>query len=383
LAKDQELEKHTNNLPWLERQYEAQKLITTVRKIKEIHVYSSDEIIRVVGERYRRLRPRRPGKRGRIEFELKRLETVFNVAYSRLKQAAEMPNIESLSTFHRSLVDSFIGSEQYIKALKRVRKGLRLIRIFWNEYRLLILSSQSPSEAARLRREGSGRILSVIRRLKKDLEVLSKTRVELLKTHIIAEGLPIVVVAGIPSAGKSTLVAALSTAEPEIASYPFTTKQIIVGKVTSVTPNFYIVDTPGILERPPEEHNVIERKALAALRSLPDVVVYLFDPSIDRVQDIDKQIRLLESIVHSFIKDNTALLVLAINKIDAAEKEALDKLEETLDKTIIANEAISRKLCHNKPLRISALKRTGLETLLEAIMDCLKKTTPWLFVKYN
>ncbi len=359
--------------PWLRRQEDARRLVETVARLKRVHVYEAEEIIRVVGERYRRLRPRRPGKRGRIEFELKRLETVFNVAYTRLLRAAEMPPASRMSEFHRALIDAFIGVDEYEAARRAVRRGLSLMREFWNQYRWLIATAESPREAARLRREGSGRILSVVRRLSPRLRLLRRVRDELIRTHVVAEGLPIVVVAGIPSAGKSTLVAALSTAEPETAAYPFTTKTIIVGKVEGPV-SYYIVDTPGILERPPEHQNVIERKALAALSALPDVVLYLFDPSPERVQDVDDQVRLFKSIVENFAERRGAAVIAAINKADAADPEAEARILKAL------GEASDEQLCGDV-LRISALQGQGLQELRERLEECIRAKTPWLFEK--
>ncbi len=364
--------------PWLRRQIEAKLLVETVARLKRTHIYTSDEIVRIVGERYRRLRPRRQGRAGRIEYEHRRLETVFNVVYSRLSRAAEMPPPERMSEFHRALIDAFIGLEEYYVALAKVKRSLRLIREFWNQYRWLILTAQSPEEAARLRKEGSGRILSVVRRLRRQLELLKTVREELLRTHVVAEGLPIVVVAGIPSSGKSTLVSKLSTARPEIAAYPFTTKQVIVGKVVTGNVAFYMVDTPGVLERPPEHQNVTERKALAALSTLPDIVVFLADPSPERVQDLDSQARLLRSILDSIVSRRDVGIIVAVNKVDEiGGAEAEKALRYIL-------EASGLRLEESDPCRaallLSALKGQGLNELVETIARCLRRKMPWLFV---
>lgn len=363
-------------LPWLRRHREMQRLVETVRRLRETHVYSSEEIVRIVGERYRRVRPRRRGLRGRIELELRRLEVVFNVSYSRLVQVARLPSTREMSEFHRALVLSFVGDE-YDEALKAVRRALRVIREFWNQYRLLIASSQDAREAAQLRREGSGRILSVVRRLRRRLEVLERVRRELLRTHVVSEGLPIVVVAGIPSAGKSTLVRRLSTAEPEVAAYPFTTKTVIVGKARVGSIYFYMVDTPGILERPVEQHNEIERKAYAALKSLPDIVLFLVDPSPEKVQDTESQMKLLREIYHGIVEGRGAGLLVAVNKVDATPREWL---EETLDTVSGALQGIgSASLCSPRPLFISAVTGEGLRELLDVVQHCLRAKTPWLF----
>jgi len=361
--------------PWIERHKNAQKLVSTISVLRHIYVYTSDEIIRIVGDRYRKIRRRRPGLYGRKELELKRLEVVFNVVYSRLREIARLPKLEEMSDFHRALVENFVGIS-YENSLRRVRRSLKLIREFWDEYKLLIVSAQDPREASRYRREGSGRILSVVRRLKRDLEILRKVHQELLHTHIISEGLPVVVVAGIPSSGKSTLVRHLSTAKPEIAPYPFTTKNIIVGKTVHNGIEFYLVDTPGILERPRSQQNEIERKALAAISSLPDIILYLFDPSDERIQDIDEQIALLKDIYDSIVKKRDIGLIVAFNKTDIANiSDTLTKVAESIQ-DILA----SKHTCIDEIIPISALTGKNIESLIRAIYLCLRRTTPWLFI---
>ncbi|WP_317894864.1 NOG1 family protein [Pyrofollis japonicus] len=362
---------------WIQRHKEAIRLVETVRMLKNIYIYSSDELVKIVGERYRKVKKRRRGIAGRKELELKRLEVVYSTVYSRLHRIAKLPMSNELSSFHKALIESFLG-DSYDKALMRVRRALKLIKEFWNEYKLLILSAQDAREAAKYRREGSGRILSVVRRLKRELEILKKAHHELLTTHVISEGLPVVIVAGIPSSGKSTLVKLVSTAEPEIAPYPFTTKTIIVGKAKYRDIMFYIVDTPGILERPSYMHNEVEKKAYAALKTLPNIIVYIFDPSEERVQDLDEQIKLLKDIFENVVSKRSAGLILVLNKIDLTTNinTFIEKIRNSIPE-IFRYE----KTCSENIIPISALHGTGVDALKEAIYACLRITAPWIFAK--
>ena len=71
----------------------------------------------------------------------------------------------------------------------------------------------------------------------------------------------------------------VSSATPEIASYPFTTKGVIVGLREQGRDRIQFVDTPGILDRPAEERNPIERQALSAMMNVASVILFILDPS--------------------------------------------------------------------------------------------------------
>ena len=67
----------------------------------------------------------------------------------------------------------------------------------------------------------------------------------------------------------------------KIASYPFTTKGVIVGIRMEGRNRVQFVDTPGILDRPANERNPIERQALSAMMNVASVILFILDPSED------------------------------------------------------------------------------------------------------
>jgi nucleolar GTP-binding protein len=81
-----------------------------------------------------------------------------------------------------------------------------------------------------------------------------------------------------------------------VASYPFTTKGVFVGHFIHDDQKYQVVDTPGLLDRPFEERNEMERQSVAALRHLKGVVLYIIDPSEYSGYPLESQLRLGEDI---------------------------------------------------------------------------------------
>ncbi len=71
-----------------------------------------------------------------------------------------------------------------------------------------------------------------------------ETRNLVLDLKLIAD----IGIIGFPNAGKSTLISRISSARPKIASYPFTTKDPVLGVVDIKDSSFTLVDIPGLIE---------------------------------------------------------------------------------------------------------------------------------------
>jgi nucleolar GTP-binding protein len=161
-----------------------------------------------------------------------------------------------------------------------------------------------------------GRVSSIIKQVDKNLIFLAGAQ-KILRTFPDIEDVPTVVIAGYPNVGKSSLIRQLSAAKPEVAQYPFTTKQIYVGHMEKTVryekKQYQIIDTPGLLDRPLSERNNIEKQAIAALRHLADLIVFIFDPSGTSGYQMDEQTLMLENIKKLF---NDVPFIIVENKVD-------------------------------------------------------------------
>ena len=132
---------------------------------------------------------------------------------------------------------------------------------------------------------------------------------------------------GLPNAGKSTLLSALSSARPKIANYPFTTLEPSLGIVGyRDNQSFVMADIPGIIEGAAEGKGL----GLRFLRHIERNSLLLFMVPGD-TDDIKKEYQLLLNELEQF---NPEMLqkhrVLAVTKCDLLDDELVEMLKETL-----------------------------------------------------
>lgn len=166
---------------------------------------------------------------------------------------------------------------------------------------------------------------------------------------------------GMPNAGKSTLIAAISNARPKIADYPFTTLHPNLG-VVRVGPekSFVVADVPGLIEGASEGAGLGHQflRHLQRTRLLLHLVdAAPFDEAIDPVA----QVRAIAAELKKFdqaLYDKPRWLVL--NKVDMLPADQ----RETRVKDIV------RRLRYKGPVfQISALTREGCEFLVQKIYE--------------
>ncbi len=243
------------------------------------------------------------------------------------------PELNELPPFYRDVVDILWGIERVKKSLGAVGWAARWARTHGPGLAYQTRRSDNPSV---FRKRAVARLSSVVHQIDEDLRFLNEMRNVLRKLPHVDDEFT-VVVAGYPNVGKSSFIRLVSSADPEIASYPFTTKGIIVGHRMVSDERMQFIDTPGLLDRPPEDRNPIERQALTAIINLADVVLFILDASEHCGYPIEEQIRLLH-VIETLVE---VPLVVAVNKADLVyfdgylnmsteNGEGLDEVLETL-----------------------------------------------------
>ncbi len=179
----------------------------------------------------------------------------------------------------------------------------------------------------------------------------------LLELRVLAD----VGLLGMPNAGKSTLIAAISNARPKIADYPFTTLHPNLG-VVRVAPekSFVVADLPGLIEGAAEGAGLGHQflRHLQRTRLLLHVVdMAPFDDTVDPVaqaRSIVAELKKYDSQLHAKPR------WLVLNKLDMvpeAEREAL------------VRDFVRRFRWKGPVFEISALARMGLDPLVHAVYD--------------
>ncbi|MGK7946516.1 MAG: GTPase ObgE [Microcystaceae cyanobacterium] len=176
-----------------------------------------------------------------------------------------------------------------------------------------------------------------------------------LELKLLAE----VGIIGLPNAGKSTLIAALSSARPKIANYPFTTLVPNLGVVRKPTGDGTVfADIPGLIEGAHtgvglghEFLRHIERTRL---------LLHLIDVTAD---DPIKDYQTIQGELTAYGQGLTEKpQIVALNKIDVLDAEEINLIKQELTSLI------------GQPLlEVSAVTRLGLEALMQSVWDALEE----------
>ena len=209
------------------------------------------------------------------------------------------PSIDRLPPFYRELVDILVDRDALKHHLGAVDWAADTVAGIERES-VRRLGRENLKELSGLRAAAFGRFSSIVRQVGKDLDALVDARIALRRLPTIDPEVSTIVVAGYPNVGKSAFVRAVSTGRPRVAEYPFTTKGVSVGHLDRGPRRYQVLDTPGLLDRPMEERNRIERQAIAALAHLADAVVFLLDPTGTCGYPLDAQTRLLDEVRRTF-----------------------------------------------------------------------------------
>ena len=228
------------------------------------------------------------------------LRTAANVLSDNLENVVtSWPDFDYVDPFYYELADAVVDVDRLRQALSEVTWASRQIREFRSEYTSKIRNS-SVEGARKHRKQAFARMADVMDEIEDDLLVVGTARDDLRDLPDIRADEPAIVVAGYPNVGKSSFVNRVTRADNEIASYPFTTRAVQIGHFERDRIRYQIIDTPGLLDRPADERNDIERQAVSALEHLADAVLFVVDASGECGYPIADQLALRDEVRERF-----------------------------------------------------------------------------------
>ena len=263
--------------------------------------------------------------------ESKRVLTCAKLLRDRLNEIVmQFPNVDELPKFYFDTIDLIIGIDKLKKILGSIQGTNKVIWRIYREHTSKIWHS-NVLDAKQTRRAAFSRFQSAIMKLNKRFIELENLRTKIRKMPFFNFDNPIVVIAGFPNVGKSSFLHSVTNANPEIAEYPFTTKNVSIGHYIDSQRGYItwqIVDKPGILDRSVISRNEIEMKAFIAISSLPNVILFIYDPT--QVDFQEKQKNLYKELIEKI----NVKMVFSVNKIDLFSENEINNILSDLEATL-------------------------------------------------
>ena len=163
---------------------------------------------------------------------------------------------------------------------------------------------------------------------------------------------------GLPNAGKSTFLAAVTSARPKIADYPFTTLHPGLGVVRSDTREFVLADIPGLIEGAHEGHGLGDRFLGHVERC--QVLLHLIDATSEHAGQAYKIVRGELTAYGHGLEDKPEIV--ALSKVDAVTPEVLKEQKARL-----------KRAAKCEPILLSSASGAGVPEALRALMGIITK----------
>jgi GTP-binding protein len=162
---------------------------------------------------------------------------------------------------------------------------------------------------------------------------------------------------GLPNAGKSTFLAAVSAAKPKIAEYPFTTLHPNLGVARVDETDFVLADIPGLIEGAHEGAGIGDRFLGHVERCA--VLLHLVDATLDYPADVYQIIRGELEAYGAGLEGKPEIV--ALSKSDAVPPDELKRKAKSL-----------AKAAGTKPLVLSAVTGDGMKPALRQVAAMVK-----------
>ncbi|XAR51247.1 hypothetical protein NMG60_11005817 [Bertholletia excelsa] len=234
----------------------------------------------------------------------------------------EFPRLDDIHPFYGDLLHVLYNKDHYKLALGQINTARNLIGKIAKDYVKLLKYGDSLYRCKSLKVAALGRMCTVIKRVGPSLAYLEEIRKHMSRLPSIDPNTRTILICGYPNVGKSSFINKITRADVDVQPYAFTTKSLFVGHTDYKYLRYQVIDTPGILDRPFEDRNIIEMCSITALAHLRAAVLFFLDISGSCGYSIAQQAALFHSIKSLFMNKP---LIIVCNKTDLQPLEGISE----------------------------------------------------------
>ncbi|KAI5678563.1 hypothetical protein M9H77_09513 [Catharanthus roseus] len=234
----------------------------------------------------------------------------------------EFPRLDDIHPFYGDLLHVLYNKDHYKLALGQINTARNLISKIAKDYVKLLKYGDSLYRCKSLKVAALGRMCTVIKRIGPSLAYLEQIRQHMARLPSIDPNTRTILICGYPNVGKSSFINKITRADVDVQPYAFTTKSLFVGHTDYKYLRYQVIDTPGILDRPFEDRNIIEMCSITALAHLRAAVLFFLDISGSCGYSIAQQAALFHSIKSLFMNKP---LIIVCNKTDLQPLEGISE----------------------------------------------------------
>ncbi|XP_021721829.1 nucleolar GTP-binding protein 1-like [Chenopodium quinoa] len=293
----------------------------------------------------------------------------------------EFPRLDDIHPFYGDLLHVLYNKDHYKLALGQVNTARNLISKISKDYVKLLNYGDSLYRCKCLKVAALGRMCTVMKRISHSLAYLERVRQHMARLPSIDPNTRTILICGYPNVGKSSFMNKITKADVDVQPYAFTTKSLSVGHTDYKYLRYQVIDTPGILDRPFEDRNIIEMCSITALAHLRASVLFFLDISGSCGYTMAQQAALFHSIKPLFMNKPLIIVcnktdLLSFDNIPEEDKKLVMEMKAEALKTVVGQgeEGVLLSMSTLTEEGVTAVKNAACDRLLDQRVELKMKS---------